>query len=137
MPVVDSPPLAITDFEVSPVNGLDKGFTGAFTNVFNWWYGTASSAYTPVNSPRDASTNVTLPFKVPPVDGASKTTYQVTLVGPGVSDGDAFASLSAAQHTQFVNVCVSGLVQDVLIPFVANIVFGNSIAGTGKKFTAA
>ncbi len=126
----------IIDFEVPPINGLNMGFTGAFTNIFNWWYGTSNSAYTPINAPQDPNSNATLPFSIPLVAGSSKTTYQVTVVGPGSSDGAAFANLTPAQSKQFVYICVNGLAQDVLVPFVANIIFGNSIAGTGKKFTS-
>jgi hypothetical protein len=88
-----------------------------------------------LDSPRDRSTNRTLPFTVPWVAGA-KTTYQVTVVGPGSSAGDAYATLDDIQKNKRIEVCLSGFLQDVLLPILGNIVFGAKDITWDKGFEA-
>jgi hypothetical protein len=116
-------PMDITDFEVTPILGLNQGLNGTVANIMNVYYGTATAIGAPVNSPRDMSTNMTLPFSVPLVGNADKTTYTVTVVGAGLLTGAALP-LTAAQIAKITDIGVRSFVVDAFLPVLTNVIFG-------------
>jgi hypothetical protein len=111
-------PLAVTNFEVPPVIGVNGGVTGALTDIMSAYYGNQPTAYASITAPDSGS------VAVPLVDGSDKTTYQVTVVGPGFSAGVA-ANLTGAQSLQLTDVALRGFVKDFLVPTLANAVLGS------------
>ena len=111
-------PLAVTNFEVPPVIGVNGGVTGALTDIMSAYYGNQPTAYASITAPDTGS------FGVPLVDGSDKTTYQVTVVGPGFAAGVA-ANLTAAQSAQLTDIALRGFVKDFLVPTLANAVLGS------------
>ena len=130
--VVDTPdPAPVTDFEVPPVVGVNSGVTGAVSDIFNAYFGNQPTAYATITAPTDLPGT----FSIPLVSGSDKTTYQVTIVGPGgSSDNTGVSSLTSAQYTQMVRISVAGFVADALVPFLANYAFGSDLqtGGTGR-----
>ncbi len=112
-------PLAVTKFEVPPVVGVNGGVTGALTDIMSAYYGNQPTAYGSIDAPDGG-------FKVPLVDGSDKTTYQVTVVGPGVSAGVA-ASLTAEQSAQLTDIALRGFVKDFMVPTMANGILGSGV----------
>lgn len=110
-------PLAVTSFEVPPVSGVNGGVTGALTDIMSAYYGNQPTAYGPIDAPSGG-------IAVPLVDGSDKTTYQVTVVGPGLSVGAA-ASLTATQSAALNDVALRGFVKDFMVPTLANAVLGS------------
>ncbi len=110
-------PLAVTSFEVPPVIGVNGGVTGALTDIMSAYYGNQPTAYASINAPDGG-------FAVPLVNGSDKTTYQVTVVGPGLSAGVA-ASLTASQSAALTDVALRGFVKDFMVPTLANAVLGS------------
>jgi hypothetical protein len=123
-------PLAVTNFEVPPVIGVNGGVTGALTDIMSAYYGNQPTAYASITAPDSGS------FAVPLVDGSDKTTYQVTVVGPGPFAGVS-AGLTAAQSAQLTEVTMRGFVKDFIVPTLANAVLGSGAIdftkGTGDK----
>ena len=110
-------PLAVTSFEVPPVIGVNGGVTGALTDIMSAYYGNQPTAYASINAPEGG-------FAVPLVSGSDKTTYQVTVVGPGLAAGVA-ASLTATQSAALTDVALRGFVKDFMVPTLANAVLGS------------
>ena len=107
----------MTSFEVPPVVGVNGGVTGALTDIMSAYYGNQPTAYASINAPDGG-------FAVPLVSGSDKTTYQVTVVGPGLSAGVA-ASLTASQSVALTDVALRGFVKDFMVPTLANAVLGS------------
>lgn len=122
-------PLAVTNFEVPPVIGVNGGVTGTLTDIMSAYFGNQPTAYAPIDVPSGG-------IAVPLVDGSDKTTYQVTVVGPGVSAGVA-ASLTATQSAALTDVALRGFVKDFMVPTLANAVLGSGAidftAGQGTE----
>ena len=115
-------PEEIMNFEVLPVSGLNMGLIGTFSYAIENYI--TQPLGTPIN---------TAPISLPLTSGSSKTTYQVTIMGPGASMGAAFANLNAAQTLEFKQVVVGGFVLDMLMPIISNVVLGTqSVLGQGK-----
>ncbi len=100
-----SSPAAVTNFQVAPVAGA-AGLIGTFVDIM---YG--NYAYSQIET--DA---VSLPLT--PTD-AQKTTYRLTVVGPGASAGDE-ASLTAEQIKGRNWVIGKSLVLDFAVPLFMN-----------------
>ena len=111
-------PQAVTDFEVPPVVGVNGGVTGALTDIMSAYYGVQPTAYGPIVAPSTGT------FSVPLVEGSEKTTYQVTVVGPGLHAGSK-ASLTAPQQVALTDVAFRGFVKDFLVPTFANAILGS------------
>ena len=109
---------SITAFEVPPVIGVTGGVTGALTDIMSAYYGNQPTAYASIVAPDGGSFPVTL------VGGSDKTTYQVTVVGPGVALGVA-GSLTATQSTNLTEVAIRGFTKDFVVPTLANAVLGS------------
>jgi hypothetical protein len=106
---------AVTDFELSPTTGLTGGVAGTISDIYNSYWGNTTTAYGPVTSD---------PVSIPVKSGYTKTTYQVTVVGPGFNAG-VYSSLTDAQATAQLQTAVAGFVDDAMIPFLANYIFGS------------
>ncbi len=114
---VDTPnAAAIVDFELPPTVGLAGGVTGSITDIFNAYFGNQPTAYAPQSSS---------PFSVPLTTGVDKTTYSIINVGPGGHGQDQIATLTPAQHAVLVQTAINGLVNDAMIPFIGNVMFGS------------
>jgi uncharacterized repeat protein (TIGR03803 family) len=111
-----SSPIPLLDFEVPPVTGLTGGVAGTITDIYNYYWGNNTAAYAPIESD---------PFNIPLQTGDTKTTYQVTIVGPGPGNLNLLASLTTPQQASQIQVSIYGFVNDALIPFCTNFVFGS------------
>ncbi len=127
---------AVTEFEVPPVIGLSGGVAGALTDIMSAYYGNQPTAYAAITAPASGT------FSTPLVSGSDKTTYQVTVIGPGLFAG-AVANLTPAQSAALTDVALRGFVKDFLVPTLANVVLGSGAIdftagqGTAKaKFLA-
>jgi hypothetical protein len=129
---VETPdPAAITDFEVAPVIGLTGGINGTVSDIVSAYFGVQTTAYGPVSSPSTGT------FATPLVSGSDKTTYKVTVVGPGAPNDAAIAALTAAQNDERIKISVIGFCNDVIIPFFGNVIFGSSLfPGSGRQPSA-
>ncbi|MEO8525325.1 MAG: hypothetical protein ABI460_11450, partial [Caldimonas sp.] len=120
-------PATVTAFELTPVIGVNGGVTGAITDIMDAYYGNQPTAYAAVSGPS---------VSIPVVAGSDKTTYQVTVVGPGPFLG-AVANLTDQQRTGQVDVALRGFLKDFMVPTIANAVLGSGAidftAGTGDK----
>jgi hypothetical protein len=105
----------VTEFDLSPTTGLSGGVAGAITDIYNFYWGSGTTAYGPVTSD---------PVVVPVTSGFAKTTYTVTAVGAGANTA-TYAALTPAQANQQVQTAVLGFVSDALIPFLSNYIFGS------------
>jgi uncharacterized repeat protein (TIGR03803 family) len=123
---VTADPADITDFEIPPTNGLTGGVTGAISDIYNAYWGNTATAYAPVTSN---------PFPIPLVSPYARTTYKVTIVGAGVNNA-TYSGLTDAQASAQLRVAVGGFVQDAMIPFLANFIFGSGFL-TGPSGGAA
>jgi hypothetical protein len=103
-------PAALTDFEMPSVQGL-SGTIGTFVDII---YG--NFAYTE----RSAE-----PLALPTVDGAVRTRYELTVVGPGASDGD-LASLTTAQLGKQQEVVRTFVIRDLMLPLVLSVLIPNT-----------
>ncbi|MES2394029.1 MAG: hypothetical protein V4555_20515, partial [Acidobacteriota bacterium] len=113
--VVTDDPANVTDFELSPVTGLNGGVAGTLADLYNAYWGNSQAAYLPFTSD---------PFAIPVVGSASRTTYKVTVVGAGINTA-TYALLTPAQANIQLQVAVGGFVTDALIPFLSNFLFGS------------
>jgi hypothetical protein len=127
---VETPdPAAVTDFEVAPVIGLTGGINGTVSDIVSAYFGVQSTAYGPVSSPSAGT------FATPLI--GDKTTYKVTVVGPGAPNDAAIAALTAAQNDERIKISVIGFCNDVIIPFFGNVIFGSSLfPGSGRQPSA-
>ncbi len=125
-PVPD--PLDVTDFEVSPVTGLAGGVVGTVEDIYAAYWGNTTAAYAPTTSD---------PFSLPLTTGFAKTTYQVTIVGPGPGNLSLINTLTDQQATTQVQVSVGGFVTDALIPFASNFLFGSGFTSVGENAGSA
>jgi hypothetical protein len=117
------PPVAMTDFQVTPVYGLNGGVFQAFTDIMNAAYGNQTTAYAPVDSPP-------APFSVPMVTGSTQTCYRVRVVGPGRNEG-VKSSLSASQQLQLTQVSIQAFASDSLLPLLSNAMLGSGVVDFG------
>jgi len=92
---------------IPPVAGTNGGVISTFVDIFNGNY-----AFSPVSTP-----SIPLPL----VPNSKKTTYILTIVGAGVLDG-AFDTISAADQAASNSVAETYMVQDLLVPFIVNVV---------------
>lgn len=122
-----SDPLDLTDFDVDPSVGVSGGVTGAVSDIVSAYYGNQPTAYAP---------SAGAGFAVPLVDGSDKTTYRVTVVGPGVFAGTS-AGLNDAQRRAQIEVSLRGFAKDFLVPTVTNVILGSgAIDFTGGQSSA-
>jgi hypothetical protein len=129
-------PVAVTDFEVAPVVGVNGGVTGTISDIFQASFGNKPTAYADTTSD---------PFDIPLTSGAKRSNYQVTIVGPGLGNAGMIPSLSSAQQTSLLQVSVKGYITDALVPFMANFAFGsgflvgpkNPLGTNGSEFKTA
>ena len=110
-------PQAVSSFEVPPVIGVNGGVTGALTDIMSAYYGNQPTAYAAIDAPSGG-------IAVPLVDGSDKTTYRVTVVGPGIGAGVS-ASLTPTQSAALTDVALRGFVKDFMVPTLANAVLGS------------
>jgi hypothetical protein len=110
-------PLNVTDFEIAPVVGVNGGVTGALTDIMNAYYGNQPTAYADISAPDGG-------IALPLIDGSDKTTYRISVVGPGTFDND-YANLTDAQKLAQSEVAMRGFVKDLLVPLMANAVLGS------------
>lgn len=115
-------PSSIMKFEVAPTVGVNGGVTGAITDIMNAYYGVAETAYGPVTAP-DLSVSPSGTFPVALVDGSEKTTYQVTVVGPGAFSGTV--NLTDVQKTALADIALAGFCKDFLAPTIGNLIVGS------------
>jgi hypothetical protein len=112
-----SPAVEVTNFEVPPVAGYG-GLLSSASQIVNYIGGASTDTpWTPVNT-----SSVNLPLTA----GSSQTTYQVTIMGWGSSEGAAFANLNQAQTDERKNICVTAFFQDVVWPIISSVVLGQS-----------
>ncbi|MEO7057379.1 MAG: hypothetical protein ABI281_02865 [Caldimonas sp.] len=107
-------PLDLTDFDVDPVVGVNGGVTGAVSDIVSAYYGNQPSAYAPTSSSS---------FALPLVDGSEKTSYRITVVGPGAFAGTS-GDLTDRQKLALTEVSLRGFVKDFLVPTVTNALLG-------------
>ncbi len=93
--------------QIPPVTGTNNGVFGSFGDIFNGNY-----AFSEVSTPE---------IELPPVAGARKTTFLVTVVGPGAHPG-VFDSLSGAQRADLSLVKGRYFVFDLLLPLLCSTV---------------
>jgi hypothetical protein len=105
-------PAAIKDFMVLPVTGLNGGFLGTAIDVYAGNY-----AGTPVDSD---------PIQIPNLKEGGKTTYLVTVVGPGLYKRDQVARLSKERQERWFYVGARGFVEDFLFPLISNFALGTA-----------
>lgn len=108
----------ITDFEIPPTVGVNGGVTGALTDIFGAYFGNQPTAYAPIDTSGS-------PFNTPLTSGFDRTTYQVTVVGPGTQNIANLANLTPAMVNARAQVSVAGFVSDALVPFLTNFAFGS------------
>lgn len=100
---------ALTEFAVAPVLGLN-GLLGTIGDI-----AAGNMAYTEVDS---------APVELPMAAGAKKTTYKLTVVGPGSSSGD-YGSLTEAQKQKQSDTTLLFIAKDLVLPFLVNIILPN------------
>jgi uncharacterized repeat protein (TIGR03803 family) len=122
-----SGPIPVIDFEVPPVTGLTGGVAGTISDIYNYYWGNTTAAYAPIES--DA-------FNIPLQPGDTKTTYQVTIVGPGPNNLTLLPTLSTPQQASQIQVSIYGFVSDALIPFYTNFLFGSGFPPGEGQVTA-
>ena len=113
-------PAAIKDFMVLPVTGLNGGFIGTSIDIYAGNY-----AGTPVDSD---------PVQTPNMDGAKKTRYKVTVVGPGFLNRYKLDGLSSDRYKTYILVSARSFIEDAFFPFLSNFVLGT--AGWSENATA-
>ena len=122
-------PLVVSEFDIAPVVGVNGGVTGALTDIMNAYYGNQPTAYADISAPDGG-------IALPLVDGSDKTTYRISVVGPGTFDND-YANLTAAQKLAQSDVAWRGFIKDFLIPTMANAILGSGAidftAGQGTE----
>jgi hypothetical protein len=127
-------PADVASFEVWPVVGTNAGFSGTFSDIFDAWWGNQPSAGAPIDSPRDmVLAGTVMPFSTPLVSGSIKTSYAVTVVGPGVAFGPGLSGLTTPQSLEQAEVSVRGFVMDVLLPVIVNVFLGGSGSDSVNK----
>lgn len=107
---------SVTSFDIPPTNGVNGGVTGALNDIVNAYFGNQPTAYADVNAPDGG-------ISVPLIEGSQKTTYQVTVVGPGATAG---AALTPAQTNKMYQVSLQAFLQDLASPVVLNLFFGSN-----------
>lgn len=123
----------LTNFEVSPVVGLNNGFAGGISDIINYEFGNTTAAYGPVSSPDT-------PFAMTLAPSSKATTYQVTIVGPGKDAVAAVQSLPSAQADKLIDIGRKGFMVDAFLPFIVNAVAGtfsatsSNLAGSKQEF---
>jgi hypothetical protein len=121
----------LTEFKVSPVLGLN-GLLGTIGDI-----AAGNMAYTEVDSD---------PVDLPMVAGAKKTTYALTVVGPGEYYGD-YSLLNEAEKQKQFDTTVLFIAKDLVLPLLVNIVLPNldgevdlfadlGVGGVGADFIA-
>lgn len=95
---------ALTEFEVSPVQGLN-GLLGTIGDI-----AAGNLAYTEVDSDT---------INLPMAAGSKITTYQLMVVGPGMLNGD-YSSLNAQQVEKQLNTTLLFIAKDFVLPLVVN-----------------
>ena len=118
--VVTLDPATVTKFDVPPVAGVNGGVTGALTDIMNAYYGNQPTAYGPITAPESGT------FSTPLVSGSDRTTYQVTVVGPGAFSGVS-NSLTTEQANALWEVSLRGFLKDFLVPTTANALLGSGV----------
>ncbi len=121
----------LTEFAVAPVLGLN-GLLGTIGDI-----AAGNMAYTEVDSD---------PVDLPMAAGAKKTTYALTVVGPGEYYGD-YSLLNEDQKQKQFDTTVLFIAKDLVLPLLVNIVLPNldgevdlfadlGVGGVGADFIA-
>jgi hypothetical protein len=115
-------PLLATPAPIPPVNGVNGGAISTLVDIFN-----GNFAFSPISTP-------TIPL--PLVPNSQKTTYALTIVGPGTNLG-AVASLDSTKNLARLVVDGQYLIQDLLTPLIANVLLplNSKAIDTALSFT--
>lgn len=108
--VVTPDPAALTDFEMTATQRLN-GAVGSLVDIIWGRY-----AMEETSAP---------PLPLPTVEGAARTRYELTVVGPGASNGD-LSRLSAAQLDKQQEVVRTFVVRDLFLPLVVSVLIPNT-----------
>jgi hypothetical protein len=105
--LVDSPAqLLATPAPIEPVTGTNDGALHTFADIASGNY-----AWTPVT---------TEPIALALVPDSRKTTYLLTIVGPGLHDG-AFDRIPPSEREASDSIATEFLVTDLVVPLIANV----------------
>lgn len=114
----------VAQFEIAPTIGLSGGLAGTIGDIMMTLAGAQPTAYADVSSPVDKNGDLA-PVPLPLVDGSTKTTFQLTVVGPGGQPTSV--AMTDEQRQAQIKVSISGNVQDYLMPFVSNVILGSGV----------